>query len=104
MADKTCKLCGKTFLLTTKTGGNSRIYCFDCLPKGQPWKAYGIKYSTYILRLETGTPFTQRRRQCGQRASGKKYDNPPEKLEAIKKKYANGVTREMIAEMVERII
>lgn len=34
------------------------------------------------------------------RTSGKHYENTPEKLEAIKEKYRNGVSREMIEEWI----
>lgn len=33
------------------------------------------------------------------RYSGRKYTNTPERLQAIKEKYANGVTPEILAEM-----
>ena len=38
------------------------------------------------------------------RFSGLDYDNPPEKLEAIKEKYRNGVSVADIAEMVGKLI
>lgn len=44
---------------------------------------------------------TQQRAKNNIRASGKKYINPPEKIQAIKEKYKNGVSIEHIKSMLE---
>jgi hypothetical protein len=38
------------------------------------------------------------------RFSGRVYENTPERLEAIREKYSNGVTLEMIEDMVRRLV
>lgn len=45
--------------------------------------------------------WTQQRAKNNIRASGKKYINPPEKIQAIKEKYKNGVSVEIIKQMLE---
>lgn len=45
--------------------------------------------------------WTQQRAKNNIRASGKKYINPPEKIQAIKEKYKNGVSVEHIKSMLE---
>lgn len=37
------------------------------------------------------------------RYSGKTYENRPEKLQAIKEKYKNGVTKEILDEFIKRL-
>lgn len=37
------------------------------------------------------------------RYSGKTYENSPEKLQAIKEKYKNGVTKEILDDFVKRL-
>ena len=48
--------------------------------------------------------WTVNRLQNDIRASGKKYTNSNEKLQAIKEKYKNGVTDEHISSIVRSII
>lgn len=38
-------------------------------------------------------------RTSNSRYSGRRYDNPPEKITEMKEKYKNGVTREILDEM-----
>lgn len=45
--------------------------------------------------------WTRNRMKYDIRASGKKYINPPEKIQAIKEKYKNGVSVEIIKQMME---
>jgi len=45
--------------------------------------------------------WTQNRMKYDIRASGKKYINPLEKIQAIKEKYKNGVSVEIIKQMME---
>lgn len=45
--------------------------------------------------------WTRNRMKYDIRASGKKYVNPPEKIQAIKEKYKNGITVETIKSMLE---
>lgn len=42
-------------------------------------------------------------REKSKRFSGMIYDNPPEKIEAIKEKYKNGVTKEILQELFEKL-
>lgn len=44
--------------------------------------------------------WTRQRYRNNIRASGKKYINPPEKIQAIKEKYKNGVTVKHINQMI----
>ena len=45
----------------------------------------------------------QMRKGTNKRYSGKDYTNTPERLQAIKDKYANGVTAQHIKEMVDSL-
>lgn len=94
----------------------------------EPWKEYGLTRDAYYNRLRKGIPLEQAPRKGRKRKdenveyemlvaefgnpkkkvrgrfSGLDYDNPPEKLEAIKEKYRNGVSVDDIAEMVGKLI
>lgn len=43
--------------------------------------------------------YTQAKYTSNSRYSGRRYDNPPEKITEMKEKYKNGVTREILDEM-----
>ena len=45
--------------------------------------------------------WTQNRMKLNIRASGKKYENLPEKIQALKEKYKNGISVETIKQMME---
>lgn len=56
-----------------------------------------IGKENYIRQYNT--LYNQIRQGRTKRYSGKKYENTPEKLQSLKEKYKNGVTKEMIEEM-----
>lgn len=90
----------------------------------KPWDKYGLSEAAYRKRLRNGVPlnavvkrgrkksaltmeyerlveeFGEPERKTYGRFSGLDYDNPPEKLEAIKEKYRNGVSCEMIEDWI----
>lgn len=53
------------------------------------------------FRLEYYKLYSEPRNTPDKRYSGKRYENSPEKLKAIKEKYKNGVTEEHIKEMLK---
>lgn len=53
------------------------------------------------FRIEYHRLYSEPRNTPDKRYSGKKYENSPEKLKAIKEKYKNGVTEEHIKEMLK---
>jgi hypothetical protein len=63
----------------------------------KPWEVFGLSRSTYLWRIKHGRDVTARphegsgRYPAPRRFSGKDYENPPEKIETIRQKYANGV-------------
>ena len=91
----------------------------------EPWLQYGLTKGAYYTRKRRGIPFdallTRGRKgdvelhkieqeldylnkaEYG-RFSGLDYENSPEKLKSIKEKYKNGVTKDIIAEMMERFL
>lgn len=77
-----------------RQGGKQCILCgietrgFVCM-RAECQKIYHQVYS-----------WTRNRMKYDVRASGKKYINPPEKIQAIKEKYKNGVTVEHINQMI----
>lgn len=75
-----CLLCGNTV----------RQGAFICSRK-ECVEQYHCIYSKNWQRTKNNT-----------RASGKKYENSPERLEEIKNKYKNGVTVEHIKAMLEK--
>lgn len=82
-----CNVCGACFLPVN----SSQIYCSkECFieVKRKREKEYRIKNNGSI-KYSKG------------RYSGKVYENSPEKLQAIKEKYKNGVTVEHIKAMLE---
>lgn len=93
----------------------------------EPWLKYGLSSDAYYRRLKKGLPLDQKLKpgrkpdvemqeaigQFGKSAlyvpvsvkegrfSGLEYENPPEKLGAIREKYKNGITPEILAELME---
>lgn len=59
--------------------------------------ASGITHREYNTMYHN--VWQQIRKGSDKRYSGRKYTNTPERLQAIKDKYANGVTPEILAEM-----
>ena len=43
-------------------------------------------------------------KQCNKRYSEREYENPPDKLKALREKYKNGVTDKTVREMVDKLI
>lgn len=78
---KSCKICGAIFF----PKNYRQIICSN-----ECKKTYHQVYS-----------WTQQRAKNNIRASGGKYINPPEKIQAIKEKYKNGVSVEIIKQMME---
>ena len=87
----------------------------------EPWKEYGLTKAAYYNRMRRGIPFDKQckrgrpgdielarlREEFGQvrrtvhgRFSGRNYTNSPEKIEAIKAKYKNGIPPGTIELMV----
>ena len=90
----------------------------------KPWDEYGLTEEAYRKRLRKGIPldaklkrgrkksaetleyerlveeFGEPERKAYGRFSGKDYDNDEPKLNAIREKYRNGVSREMIEEWI----
>lgn len=69
----------------------------------RPWEAIGITYNAYRWRIRHGKDPLGKKEKCGRspgRFSGKNYVNPPEKIAAIKEKYKNEVTREILEEIL----
>lgn len=90
----------------------------------KPWNEYGLTEAAYRYRLRNGIPldavvkrgrkksaltleherlveeFGEPGRKVYGRFSGKVYENDQSKLDAIREKYRNGVSREMIEEWI----
>lgn len=90
----------------------------------KPWDEYGLTEAAYRYRLRNGIPldavvkrgrkksaltleherlveeFGEPERKTYGRYSGRKYENDQSKLNAIREKYRNGVSREMIEEWI----
>ena len=81
---KVCKICGNNFMADS----NHAKFCNDC--KVYIRRAYQRRY----YHKMTGTE------EKPKRYSGLEYINPPEKVQAIKEKYKNGVSYKMILQML----
>lgn len=68
----------------------------------EPWKEYGLTRPTYYYRKRHGIPFNNPicQGKTGERYSGRSYRNTPEKIEELKRKYANGITPEILDELL----
>ena len=90
----------------------------------KPWDEYGLTEAAYRYRLRNGIPldavvkrgrkksaltleheriveeFGEPERKMKGRYSGRKYENDQAKLDAIREKYRNGVSREMIEDWI----
>ena len=64
------------------------------------WMAMGINRSTYYYRLKYGLPSVK----GSERFSGLEYENSPEKLDAIKEKYKNGVSMSILSDFVDELM
>lgn len=93
----------------------------------KPWEKYGLKKDCYYTRMRKGLPFDKDlprgrkplpenleirqlkiefgvpRKTWNGRASGRKYENPPERLEEIRRKYDGGITEEIMSELEQKI-
>ena len=68
----------------------------------EPWKELGLNKSTYYYQLKHGKLSANYRvpKTAKGRYSGLDYENPKEKLLAIREKYKNGVPDGTIEEML----
>ena len=63
----------------------------------KPWEQYGLTASAYYSRIRRGRPLDAKLQiRTPPRASGRKYKNPPEKIEAIKEKYKDGIPEDVL--------
>ena len=62
------------------------------------YEELGLTKDQYIYRIRKGL-LPRKKRKNNERFSGLEYINSPEKIKAIKEKYKNGVTEEIIKEM-----
>ena len=63
----------------------------------RPWEQYGLTASAYYRRIRKGRPLDVKLQvRTPSRASGRKYKNPPEKIEAIKEKYKDGIPEDVL--------
>ena len=81
----------------------------------KPWEKYGLTKSCYYARMRKGLPFDKdlprgrkaefgrRRKNWSGRASGRVYENPPGRLEEIRRKYAGGITEEIMSELEQKL-
>lgn len=63
------------------------------------YEKLGITKAQYIYRVRKGV-LPRKNHKMNERYSGLDYFNSEEKLNAIKEKYKNGVTREILEEML----
>lgn len=90
-----CQLCGRLIELK----GNRQKYCTECAVKARR------KRDRERYAIETkGTVHRRSRPITYGRFSGLEYENPPEKIDEIREKYRNGVTLQMIEDMVNRLV
>lgn len=68
----------------------------------EPWKEYGLARTTYLYRKKHNIPFNAPicPGRTSKRYSGMSYRNTPEKIEELKRKYANGITPEILDELL----
>lgn len=93
----------------------------------KPWEKYGLTRGCYYARMSKGLPldmdlprgrkplpenleirrlkaeFGRRRKNWSGRASGRVYENPPGRLEEIRRKYAGGITEEIMSELEQKL-
>lgn len=69
-------------------------------PKKEPWLQFGLKRGTYYYQLRHGKLSDNYRvpKTARGRYSGLEYENSPEKLDAIREKYKNGIPEGTIEE------
>ena len=114
---KTCKICGSVFTpinyrqticsheckkLAIKRRNALRRKpknkCILCGAETQGFICMGVECRKIYHQVYL---WTRNRMKYDIRASGKKYINPPEKIQTIKEKYKNGATVETIKAMLE---
>ena len=68
----------------------------------EPWKEYGLTRPTYFYRKKHDIPFNAPicPGRTSERYSGLRYKNTPENIEELKRKYANGITPEILDELL----
>ena len=84
---RVCAMCGRQFLHNRK----NRKCCSETCD--EEWKVLYQK-----CRCES-----ERIRKSGRRFSGEVYENPPEKISALKEKYKNGVPQEEVEALVREL-
>lgn len=118
---KTCKICGSVFTprdyrqsicsaeckkiaakrayaLYRQTHTPIKNKCILCGAETKGFICMGVECRKIYHQVYL---WTRNRMKYDIRASGKKYINPPEKIQTIKNKYKNGVTVETIKAMLE---
>lgn len=111
---KSCKICGTVFsprnyrqLICSyeckKKRKNAlrrkpKKHCILCGAETQGFICMGSKCKKTYHQVYS---WTQQRFKNNIRASGEKYTNPPERIQAIKEKYKNGVSVATIKQMME---
>lgn len=90
---KICQICNNEYIAI----GNNSKYCNDC-------KTIAKRQKTHESYMKQSNNKGVRHRSGGMRFSGSVYKNSDEYLNKIKEKYKNGVTLDMITEMVNKFI
>lgn len=85
MKTKRCEFCGRDFVQT-----HAKKYCSYACLRGKINKQRRQQHAKSRLKKTS-------------RFSGRSYENTPEKLEKIRKKYANGITAEIMQEFEEHL-
>lgn len=67
----------------------------------RPPKPPEMSWAVYCYRLSHGLALDGYRKRGSLRFSGRCYRNPPEKIAALREKYKDGVTAEILAEFEE---
>lgn len=111
---KTCKVCGAVFfpknyrqIICSNECKKERKNALRRKPKkhcilcGTETRGFICTGSECKKKYHQVYSWTQQRAKNNIRASGKKYMNPPEKIQAIKEKYKNGVSVATIKSMLE---
>lgn len=91
-----CSLCGNLTELT----GRAQKYCPQCAVTARRRK----QREKYALEHQNDERIRRKQKMNNGRFSGRVYENTPERLEAIRQRYSNGVTLEMIEDMVRRLV
>lgn len=91
-----CSLCGNLTELT----GRAQKYCPQCAVTARRRK----QREKYALEHQNDERIRRKQKMNNGRFSGLEYENTPEKIDGIREKYRNGVTLQMIEDMVNRLV